>query len=110
MDIRQNVQYLKGVGPKKAQALKKIGIETIYDLSTYYPRRYEDLSSLQTIGSLKAGETANIQGKIVAIADRNTRRGLKLLTVMIYGLSSVRGIRQKCLTESEVLGSPASCF
>lgn len=83
MDIRQNVQYLKGVGPKKAQALKKIGIETIYDLSTYYPRRYEDLSSLQTIGSLKAGETANIQGKIVAIADRNTRRGLKLLTVMI---------------------------
>ena len=83
MDIRQNVQYLKGVGPKKGQALKKIGIETIYDLSTYYPRRYEDLSSLQTIGSLKAGETANIQGKIVAIADRNTRRGLKLLTVMI---------------------------
>lgn len=83
MDIRQNVQYLKGVGPKKAQALKKIGIETIYDLSTYYPRRYEDLSSLQTIGSLKAGEMANIQGKIVAIADRNTRRGLKLLTVMI---------------------------
>lgn len=83
MDIRQNVQYLKGVGPKKAQALKKIGIENIYDLSTYYPRRYEDLSSLQTIGSLKAGETANIQGKIVAIADRNTRRGLKLLTVMI---------------------------
>ena len=83
MDIRQNVQYLKGVGPKKGQALKKIGIETIYDLSTYYPRRYEDLSSLQTIGSLKAGETANIQGKIVAIAGRNTRRGLKLLTVMI---------------------------
>ena len=83
MDIRQNVQYLKGVGPKKAQALKKLGIENIYDLATYYPRRYEDLSSVQPIGSLKAGDTANIQGKIVAMADRNTRRGLKLLTVMM---------------------------
>ena len=83
MDIRQNVQYLKGVGPKKAQALKKLGIENIYDLATYYPRRYEDLSSVQPIGSLKPGDTANIQGKIVAMADRNTRRGLKLLTVMM---------------------------
>ena len=83
MNIRQNVQYLKGVGPKKAQALKKIGIENIYDLATYYPRRYEDLSSVQPIGSLKPGDTANIQGKIVAMADRNTRRGLKLLTVMM---------------------------
>lgn len=83
MDIRQNVQYLKGVGPKKAQALKKLGIENIYDLATYYPRRYEDLSRVQPIGSLKPGDTANIQGKIVAMADRNTRRGLKLLTVMM---------------------------
>ena len=44
MDIKQNVQYLKGVGPKKAQALKRLGIENIYDLMTYYPRRYEDQS------------------------------------------------------------------
>ena len=38
MDIRQSVQYLKGVGPKKAQALKRLGIENIYDLMTYYPK------------------------------------------------------------------------
>ena len=37
MDIRENIQFLKGVGPKKAQALKKLGIENIYDLITYYP-------------------------------------------------------------------------
>ena len=83
MDIKQNVQYLKGVGPKKAQALKRLGIENIYDLMTYYPRRYEDQSDVNAIGSLKAGQIANIQGKIVALADKNTRRGLKLLTVVL---------------------------
>lgn len=83
MDIKQNVQYLKGVGPKKAQALKRLGIENIYDLMTYYPRRYEDQSSINDIASLKAGDTANIQGKIVAMADKNTRRGLKLLTIIL---------------------------
>ena len=83
MDIKQNVQYLKGVGPKKAQALKRLGIENIYDLMTYYPRRYENQSDVNAIGSLKAGQIANIQGKIVALADKNTRRGLKLLTVVL---------------------------
>lgn len=34
MDIRENIQFLKGVGPKKAQALKRLGIENIYDLIT----------------------------------------------------------------------------
>lgn len=83
MDIKQSVQFLKGVGPKKAQALKRLGIENIYDLITYYPRRYEDLSYVNAIGSLKVGEVVNIKGKIVAMADKNTRRGLKLLTIIL---------------------------
>ena len=38
---------LKGVGPKKLQALNKLGINTIEDLLTYYPFRYEDLTVKQ---------------------------------------------------------------
>ena len=83
MDIRENIQFLKGVGPKKAQALKKLGIENIYDLITYYPRRYEDQSQIVPIGRIKVGEVVNIQGKIMAMAEKNTRRGLKLLTIML---------------------------
>ena len=83
MDIRENIQFLKGVGPKKAQALKKLGIEKIYDLITYYPRRYEDQSQIVPIGRIKVGEVVNIQGKIMAMAEKNTRRGLKLLTIML---------------------------
>lgn len=83
MDIRENIQFLKGVGPKKAQALKKLGIENIYDLITYYPRRYEDQSQIVPIGRIKVDEVVNIQGKIMAMAEKNTRRGLKLLTIML---------------------------
>lgn len=83
MNIQENVQFLKGVGPKKASILKKLGIENIYDLITYYPRRYEDQQSTTPIAELNVGETVNIQGKIVALAEKNTRRGLKLLTIIL---------------------------
>ena len=83
MDIKQNVQFLKGVGPKKAQALKRLGIENIYDLLTYYPRRHEDNSEVTAIADLVVGNTVNIQGRVVAMAEKNTRRGLKLLTVIL---------------------------
>lgn len=83
MDIRENIQFLKGVGPKKALALKSLGIENIYDLITYYPRRYEDQSEVTPMGNLQAGDTVNVQGKIVTIAEKNTRRGLKLLTIIL---------------------------
>ena len=83
MNIQENVQFLKGVGPKKASILKKLGIENIYDLITYYPRRYEDQQNTTPIAELNVGETVNIQGKIVALAEKNTRRGLKLLTIML---------------------------
>lgn len=83
MNIQENVQFLKGVGPKKASILKKLGIENIYDLITYYPRRYEDQQNTTPIAELNVGETVNVQGKIVALAEKNTRRGLKLLTIIL---------------------------
>lgn len=83
MDIRQSVQFLKGVGPKKAKALQKLGVENIYDLLTYYPRRYEDQSEITPMAQLQAGDTANVRGRIAAIAEKNTRRGLKLLTAIL---------------------------
>lgn len=83
MNIQENVQFLKGVGPKKASILKKLDIENIYDLITYYPRRYEDQQNTTPIAELNVGETVNIQGKIVALAEKNTRRGLKLLTIIL---------------------------
>ena len=44
LDITTPIQYVKGVGPKKAEALAEVGIRTVYDLLLYLPFRYEDRS------------------------------------------------------------------
>ena len=51
--LAQPVQFLKGIGPRKAQALEEIGIRTVLDLLYYLPRRYLDRSTLLTIARLR---------------------------------------------------------
>jgi ATP-dependent DNA helicase RecG len=50
--LKTPVQFIKGIGPKRAAALDQLGIRTVYDLLYYFPRRYLDLSRVEKIGSL----------------------------------------------------------
>ncbi len=59
------ITYLKGVGPKRASALRTVGIETVEDLLYYFPRRYLDRSQLKSIAQLQVGEEVTVVGKIV---------------------------------------------
>lgn len=59
------VQFLKGIGEKRAEALKSVGVNTIADLFEYYPRRYLDRSHITPIRSLRPNETATVVGKVV---------------------------------------------
>ena len=42
LDLSKNVKYIKGVGPARAELLNTLGIFTLNDLITYFPRTYED--------------------------------------------------------------------
>ncbi len=59
------ITYLKGVGPKRAEVLQRIGIETVADLLYYLPRRYLDRSNLQPIANLQIGSEVTVVGKVV---------------------------------------------
>lgn len=61
IDLKQNVQYVKGVGPNKAKLLHNIGVNTLEDLITYFPRTYEDRSKPKEIVNLVDGEEALIE-------------------------------------------------
>ena len=61
IDLKQSVQYVKGVGPNKAKLLQKLGIYTLDDLITYFPRTYEDRSKPKMISELVDGEEALIE-------------------------------------------------
>ena len=41
-----SVQYLKGIGPQRAEQLQKIGLKTLEDVLFYFPRRYQDRSEI----------------------------------------------------------------
>ena len=82
--LQMPLQYLKGVGPRKAADLKKAGLNTVEDLLFRFPRRYEDRSRMQPIISLRPGMTAAITGTVLNAGLAHTRRpGFKLFSALI---------------------------
>lgn len=61
MSLDSSIQYLKGVGPKRAAKLNRIGIYTIYDLLFYFPREYDDRRKITKIKDLKNKEKVTIE-------------------------------------------------
>lgn len=53
--LETDIQFLNGVGPKRAEPLKKVGVKTFGDLLRYYPRRYLDRSTVTPIAKLREG-------------------------------------------------------
>jgi len=74
LDTRTPIQFVKGVGPKKAEALAKVGIHTVYDLLLYLPFRYEDRSRRLKINEIQAGQSATVEVEIQSVHVRKTRR------------------------------------
>ena len=78
------LQFLKGVGPRKAADLKKAGLNTVEDLLFRFPRRYEDRSRMQKIISLRPGMTAAISGTVLNAGLAHTRRpGFRLFSALV---------------------------
>lgn len=61
VDLEKDVKYIKGVGPNRVKLLNKLGIFTLKDLITYYPRTYEDRSKPKNIIECINGEEALIE-------------------------------------------------
>ncbi len=68
------IQYLKGIGPKRAESLKRLGYEAIGDLFYFFPRRYEDRSRFRPIRSCRIGEFVTIKGEVLSTNVRPVKR------------------------------------
>ncbi|MCI8961819.1 MAG: ATP-dependent DNA helicase RecG [Clostridia bacterium] len=84
MELNQDVQYIKGVGPTKVKLLNNLGIYTLEDLITYYPRDYEDRGKPRKIEDLQDGEEALIKA---IPASRfhviNVKRNMKICKLLV---------------------------
>ena len=69
------IQFIKGVGPKRAKVLESLNIFTIKDLLYYFPRKYLDRTSLSTIGSISEGDEVNLVGRVKSVNLRRMKKG-----------------------------------
>jgi ATP-dependent DNA helicase RecG len=74
------VTELKGVGDAKSGALAKLGVRTVLDMLTYYPRRYIDRTNQARLSDLEVGEEATILVRVERTTARRTRNGKSLVT------------------------------
>ena len=85
LDLENNIQFLKGVGPAKSTLLNKLGIYMIKDLIEHYPRNYEDRTVLKDIINLIDGEyslfIATIQNDVKV---QRIRKNLTIYTTYGY--------------------------
>lgn len=65
MQINDSISVLKGVGPKKVEIFRDMGIVTIEDLALYFPKSYEDRRTVTPISELKAGSDFLIQARLI---------------------------------------------
>lgn len=56
LTLQTELTYLKGIGPKRAELLAKLGLQTVHDLLYYFPARYEDRRVVKSVAQLQVGE------------------------------------------------------
>ncbi len=78
------VQYLKGVGPRRAELLRRLGVETVGDALRFFPRRYDDRRAIRGPGTVRVGEVQSVAGEIRSLKIiRTRRRGARLAEVVL---------------------------
>jgi ATP-dependent DNA helicase RecG len=77
------VTYLKGVGPARAEALRRLGITTAGDLLYHVPHRYEDASTITPIKSLEPGMHGTVVGTVISKGVLPTRKGLRIFQAVL---------------------------
>jgi len=83
-ELYSSVRYIKGIGPKKANLLKKLNINSIDDLLYYFPRSYEDRSEISSIVDAVENEKVNIRAVVCGSSSvYRARRGLSITKVPI---------------------------
>ena len=77
------VQFLKGVGPVRAEALGRMGIVTARDLLYHVPRRYDDASTIQPMEDLQVGADVTAVGRVRSKGVIPTRKGLRIFQAVL---------------------------
>ncbi len=94
MTLGDEIRFVRGIGPKKAQAFEKLGIKTLRDAVEFYPRGYEDRSAVVKVSHLTEGESACIHAVLAApVRTAHIRKGMDISNGMAYDETGAVGLR-----------------
>lgn len=114
MELTKDVKYIKGVGPNRVKLLNKLGIFTLYDLITYFPRQHEDRSKPKYIIDVADGEETLIEGICVSkMSEIRIRKGLTIYKILVRdetGVCSITWYNQSYLKGKFIPGNTYRFF
>ena len=89
----RSITELKGIGDKRAQAFKRLGVSSLYDLVSFYPVRYEDRSVFKKLSEVSDGESVSVLATVAADPVLNRiRRGMELVKFRIVDETGVADV------------------
>jgi len=77
------IQFLKGVGERRAEAFRRMGVRTAGDLAYHIPHRYEDASTITPIKDVEPGDDVTVVGRVISKGVLPTRKGLRIFQAVI---------------------------
>jgi ATP-dependent DNA helicase RecG len=83
LQLGSPVKFLKGVGPKRAEALLRLGIRTAGDLLYHVPHRYLDATTVTPLARANVGAEVSCVGRVVSTGVLPTRRGLRVFRAVL---------------------------
>ncbi len=82
--LNQNISVLNGIGPKRAELFRTLGLFTVSDLLHHYPRYYEDRTKIKKMAELSDGESVCVKGRAVSpIRESYIRKNMYVCTLKI---------------------------
>ncbi len=87
--LEMPVQFLKGVGERRAESLHRLGIRTAADLLYHVPHRYEDASTVTPIKEVEPGMDVTVMGRVISKGVLPTRKGLRIFQAVVEDRSGM---------------------